>query len=207
MRGVPCKKTLPWKKTVWLWSAPMGAQQMCAKALRRRAFQGDLVGRFRCHLLFKLTLVNYNNALSMCDTFLRKMLSPPIFVNYCQPKKRPTIWIWVQLLESLVISTPDINFGYQRIVHIWFAAILSESLDLTLLYISIVVSGTNIKFVRNNTMLSLKVLIVLSVAMHRRRTQVCRIKITFESLFSSISLILKSDWGPDPSNARPWLAS
>jgi len=36
-----------------------------------------------------------------------------IFVNYYQPKKRPTICIWVQVLENLVISTPNIDFWYQ----------------------------------------------------------------------------------------------
>jgi len=48
-----------------------------------------------------------------------------IFVIYCQPQKRPTIWIWVQLLENLAISNPNIDFLYQRISQSWFAATLS----------------------------------------------------------------------------------
>ena len=54
------------------------------------------------------TLMNYNSnhQVSMCGTWnICSLLR--IFVNCCQPKKRPTIWIWVHLLENLVISTEN----------------------------------------------------------------------------------------------------
>ena len=50
-------------------------------------------------------------AISPCVALSSKKISLlRIFVNYCQPKKRPTIWNWVQLLENLIISTPNIDF-------------------------------------------------------------------------------------------------
>jgi len=87
-----------------------------------RAGMGDSVGRF-CRYHWS-TLINYNSILSMCGTSLKFLLPPPDIRGLtCQPEKRPTIWIWVQVLGNLVISNPKIDFLNQRIVQSWVAAI------------------------------------------------------------------------------------
>jgi len=48
-----------------------------------------------------------------------------IIVDYCQPQKRTTIWIWVQLLENFVNLNPNNESWYQRIIQSWFAAVPS----------------------------------------------------------------------------------
>jgi len=65
-----------------------------------RARTGNSVGRF-CRDLWS-TLNNYDSNLSMLGTLLKKNPLFRIFVNYCQSKKRPTIWIWMQLPQGIV---------------------------------------------------------------------------------------------------------
>ena len=57
---------------------------------------GDFVGRIRCYRCS--TLFNYNCNLSLCGSFWKNCSLFRIIVDYCRPQKRPTIWIWVQLL-------------------------------------------------------------------------------------------------------------
>jgi len=98
-------------------------QTQQARVRRRktpRAGTGDCVGWFRFH--HWSTLIKWQQSFHAWQ-FLEKNCSQlQIFMNYCQPNrdKRPSIWIWVQLLKNLVISTPNIDFLYQRIVQSWF---------------------------------------------------------------------------------------
>jgi len=69
-----------------------------------------------------------------CDTFFEDFAPSPDIRELLSTQKGR---IWVQLLENLVISTPKINFWYQRIwsVQSWFDSIpsLSYLLNLRLL--------------------------------------------------------------------------
>jgi len=75
------------------------------------------VGWFcRYHWSILINFWNYNSNLSCVPLSWKICCLCWIFVNYCQPKKRPTIWIWVQSLENLVIATPNTDFWYHRTV-------------------------------------------------------------------------------------------
>jgi len=87
-----------------------------------RAGTGDSMGWFRRYRWS--TLINLGSNLSIPVRHFLEFFC--LFMNYCQAGKRTTIWIWMQLLENLVILTPNIDLLYQRIVQSWFASIPSS---------------------------------------------------------------------------------
>ena len=108
----------------------LGLRNPCPKKKERKpwADTGNSVGWFCCyHRLILINFWNYNRNLSYVPLSWKICCLCWIFVNYCQPQKRPTIWIWVQSLENLVIATPNTDFWYQRTVQSWIVSIPSPT--------------------------------------------------------------------------------
>jgi len=70
-----------------------------------RAGMGDSMSRFRRY--WWSTLINYDSHLLVCGTVLKKLIPP---TKNRELQKRPTIWIWVQLLWTFGHFAPQHQF-------------------------------------------------------------------------------------------------
>jgi len=86
-----------------------------------RAGTGDSVGQFRRYQWS--TLFNYDSNLSMCGTFLQKLIHLPDNRGL-PPTPKETYDLNLNAVTlSLVISNPNIFFWHQKFVQSWFASI------------------------------------------------------------------------------------
>jgi len=85
--------------------------------VQTRAGTGDSVGRFRRHRWW--FLINYDSNLSMCGTFLQKLVHLPEHHGLLTTQNDVLFACDCSCFEHLVISSPNIDLLYQRIVQLW----------------------------------------------------------------------------------------